>query len=47
AQKAVAAGVGALVSVGAPSSLTVRLAQETGLRVYGFTSPKRCVSYTS
>jgi FdhD protein len=47
AQKAVAAGVGALVAVGAPSSLTVRLAQETGLRVYGFTSPKRCVSYTS
>ena len=32
AQKAVAAGVGALVAVGAPSSLTVRLAQETGLR---------------
>jgi FdhD protein len=46
AQKAVAAGVGALVAVGAPSSLTVRLAQETGLRVYGFTSAKRCVSYT-
>jgi FdhD protein len=46
AQKAVAAGVGALVAVGAPSSLTVRLAQETGLRVYGFTSATRVVSYT-
>jgi FdhD protein len=46
AQKAVAAGVGTLVAVGAPSSLTVRLARETGLRVYGFTSPRRCVSYS-
>ena len=46
AQKAVAAGVGALVAVGAPSSLTVQLAQETGLRVYGFTSANRCVSYS-
>jgi FdhD protein len=46
AQKAVAAGIGTLVAVGAPSSLTVRLAQETGLRVYGFTSAKRCVAYT-
>jgi FdhD protein len=47
AQKAVAAGVGALVAVGAPSSLTVRLARETGLRVYGFTSTTRVVSYSA
>ncbi len=47
AQKAVAAGVGSLVAVGAPSSLAVRLARETGLRLYGFTSPDRCVNYTS
>jgi len=47
AQKAVSAGIGTLVSVGAPSSLTVRLAQESGLRVYGFTSAKRCVAYTT
>jgi FdhD protein len=47
AQKAVAAGIGALVAVGAPSSLTVRLAHETGLRLYGFTSARRCVAYTT
>ena len=46
-QKAVAAGVGALVAVGAPSSLAVRLAQESGLELYGFISPKRCVRYTA
>ena len=44
-QKAVAAGVGALVAVGAPSSLAVRLARESGLDLYGFVSPQRCVRY--
>ncbi|HET7194758.1 MAG TPA: formate dehydrogenase accessory sulfurtransferase FdhD [Nocardioides sp.] len=44
-QKAVAAGVGALVAVGAPSSLAVRLAERSGLHLYGFTSEERCVRY--
>jgi len=45
-QKAVAAGIGSLVSVGAPTSLSVRLATESGLLLYGFTSPRRVVRYT-
>ncbi len=44
-QKAVAVGVGALVAVGAPTSLAVRLAEEAGLLLYGFTSPQRTVRY--
>lgn len=44
-QKAVAAGIGALAAVGAPTSLSVRLAQEAGLGLYGFTSSTRCVRY--
>ena len=36
-QKAVAAGVGSLVAVGAPTSLAVGLAQEAGLGLWGFT----------
>ncbi|GAA1772672.1 formate dehydrogenase accessory sulfurtransferase FdhD [Nocardioides hankookensis] len=44
-QKAIAAGVGSLVAVGAPTSLSVRLAQESGLVLYGFTRPDRCVRY--
>jgi FdhD protein len=44
-QKAVAAGVGTLVAVGAPSSLAVRLAERSGLSLYGFTSGQRCVRY--
>jgi len=45
-QKAVAAGTGSLVSVGAPTSLSVRLAKDAGLALYGFTSRRRCVRYS-
>jgi FdhD protein len=44
-QKAVAAGVGTLAAVGAPTSLSVRLATDTGLGLYGFTAAGRCVQY--
>ena len=44
-QKAVAAGVGALVAVGAPTSLAVDLARRAGLGLYGFTGPDRTVRY--
>ena len=44
-QKAVAAGVGSLVAVGAPTSLSVALATEAGLVLYGFASADRCVRY--
>ncbi|WP_028644328.1 formate dehydrogenase accessory sulfurtransferase FdhD [Nocardioides sp. URHA0020] len=44
-QKAIAAGTGALVAVGAPTSLSVRLAADAGLVLYGFTSARRCVRY--
>ncbi len=44
-QKAAAAGVGALISVGAPSSLAVQMAITSGLRIYGFTSAERCVRF--
>jgi FdhD protein len=44
-QKAVAAGSGALVSVGAPTSLSVELARNAGLALYGFTSSRRTVRY--
>jgi FdhD protein len=44
-QKAVAAGSGALVAVGAPTSLAVDLARASGLALYGFTSPRRTVRY--
>src|SRR3954447_5791633 len=45
-QKAVAAGVGSLVAVGAPSSLAVHLAREAGLAVFGFTRADRTVRYS-
>ncbi|PUA79267.1 formate dehydrogenase accessory sulfurtransferase FdhD [Nocardioides currus] len=44
-QKAVASGIGSLVAVGAPTSLSVRLASESGLALFGFTSERRCVQY--
>ncbi len=44
-QKAVACGIGSLVSVGAPTSLSVQLAKESGLVLFGFTGPTRCVQY--
>lgn len=45
-QKAVAAGIGSLVSVGAPTSLAVELARRAGLVLYGFTGSQRTVRYT-
>ena len=44
-QKGVAAGVGALVAVGAPTSLAVDLAREAGLALFGFTRAERTVRY--
>lgn len=44
-QKAVAAGIGSLVAVGAPTSLSVQLAERSGLVLYGFTTTDRCVRY--
>jgi FdhD protein len=44
-QKALAGGVGALVAVGAPTSLAVDLARRGGLVLYGFTGEERTVRY--
>jgi FdhD protein len=44
-QKAVAAGIGSLVSVGAPTSLSVHLARQAGLGHFGFTRSARTVRY--
>jgi FdhD protein len=44
-QKALAGGVGALVAVGAPTSLAVDLARRGGLALYGFTGEERTVRY--
>jgi FdhD protein len=44
-QKAVAAGVGVLAAIGAPSSLAVQLAEESGLGLVGFLSTSRFVVY--
>ena len=44
-QKAVAAGVGVLAAIGAPSSLAVQLAEEAGLALVGFLSARRFVVY--
>ncbi len=45
-QKAIAAGVGSLVAVGAPTSLAVDLARSGGVALWGFTSAERSVRYT-
>lgn len=44
-QKAAVAGVGAIVAVGAPTSLAVRLATSVDITVLGFTSTDRTVVY--
>lgn len=44
-QKAVASGVGVLVAVGAPTGLSVRLAEAGGLALYGWTKDDRTVRY--
>lgn len=44
-QKAVVAGFGCLVAVGAPSGLAVDLARRSGLALFGFTNPGRTVQY--
>ena len=44
-QKAIAAGVGSLIAVGAPTSLAVDLARSGDLALYGFTRPGRTVRY--
>jgi FdhD protein len=44
-QKAVAAGVGSFVAVGAPTGLAVKLARDAALPLYGFAAEDRCVRY--
>ena len=44
-QKAVVSGIAALVAVGAPTSLALSLAQQSGLVLIGFTRERRCVVY--
>ncbi|WP_232676838.1 formate dehydrogenase accessory sulfurtransferase FdhD [Nocardioides sp. R-C-SC26] len=44
-QKAVVAGIGSLVAVGAPTGLAVELASRSGLALYGFARENRVVRY--
>lgn len=44
-QKAVVSGIGAVVAVGAPTSLSAGLAEDAGLVMVGFTRGGRCVAY--
>jgi FdhD protein len=44
-QKAAASGIGAIVAVGAPTSLAAGLATEAGIDLWGFTSAGRTVRY--
>lgn len=44
--KVAAARIGAVVAVGAPTSLAVRLAEQAGVTLVGFTRGERLVAYT-
>lgn len=44
-QKAAVSGIGLVVAVGAPTSLAVGLAEQSGIGLVGFTRPDRCVVY--
>ena len=44
-QKAVVSGVSAIVAVGAPTSLALSLAQDSGMVLVGFNRSQRCVVY--